>query len=510
VAGTVRRAQTAAAELREAWVKAGGQERARRREREGYAEGRAWKAVAMETWTERVQAMRARDELGGEGGQRGGWTMARALIQLKQRQAREKEARATRARTERVSTHREGSAAVVISTATTEANDGGSEPRSAALWVVLRIPHARSEAEARAAASTHAYWHEAVGRPPGGWGDSAQTVGGEGALLDELDGAARIVVAGRGAEGAAWRALYGTDEARAAAHREKMVEVEQEATRACGRRVPLHEVLRANGEGERAGQTEDTARWWWDGRLQAVLHACRREARAMARVAIAAEARLPGRQATTALSIRAAVLRGEKRGAQEEGPRQDAPRGGDHAAATWNGSRGDHSVRPRAKAARGEDRRAKGTEDGNEASAVGRESQATEADATQARTPAGGEQGQSAEGGSGAGTGRKRPQRRQTPTPADGVRQNRQRTEVETYDEMKRRGPRKRKVAYLTVDGQRTGAKRDSITAGVATLERVVAQRYDWRDAGLGATRKRRQGGLLGDEEEDARGKRRR
>ena len=100
-----------------------------------------------------------------------------------------------------------------------------------------------------------------------------------------------------------------------------------------------------------------------------------------------------------------------------------------------------------------------------------------------------------------------------TPTPrADGVRQNRQRTvtEVETYDEMKRRGPRKRKVAYLTVDGQRTGAKRDSITAGVATLERVVAQRYDWRDAGLGATRKRRQGGLLGDEEEDARGKRRR
>ena len=42
----------------------------------------------------------------------------------------------------------------------------------------------------------------------------------------------------------------------------------------------------------------------------------------MARVAIAAEARLPGRQATTALSIRAAVLRGAKRGAQEEEPRQ--------------------------------------------------------------------------------------------------------------------------------------------------------------------------------------------
>ena len=177
---------------------------------------------------------------------------------------------------------------------------------------------------------------------------------------------------------------------------------------------------------------------------------------------------------------------------------------------TWDGSSGDRSELPRAKAARGEDRRAEGTEDGSETSTARRESQATEADAARTMAPAGGEQGQSAEGGSGARTGRKRPQRQQTPTPADGVRQNRQRKEVETYDEMKRRGPRKRKVAYLTVDGQRTGAKRDSITAGVATLERVVAQRYDWRDAGLGAAKKRRRGGLFGDEEEDARGKRRR
>ena len=110
------------------------------------------------------------NELGGEGEQRGGWTMARALIQLKQRQAREKEARGVRARAERVRAHREGSAAVVISMATMGTSDEGSEPRGAALWVVLRVPHARSEAEARAAASTHAYWHEAVGRPPGGWG----------------------------------------------------------------------------------------------------------------------------------------------------------------------------------------------------------------------------------------------------------------------------------------------------------------------------------------------------
>ena len=52
--------------------------------------------------------------------------------------------------------------------------------------------------------------------------DSTQTVGGEGALLDELHGAARIVVARRGADEEVWRALYGRDEARAAAHREKI------------------------------------------------------------------------------------------------------------------------------------------------------------------------------------------------------------------------------------------------------------------------------------------------
>ena len=177
---------------------------------------------------------------------------------------------------------------------------------------------------------------------------------------------------------------------------------------------------------------------------------------------------------------------------------------------TWDGSSGDRSELPRAKAARGEDRRAEGTEDGSETSTARREARTTEADAARTRAPAGGERGQGAEGGSGARTGRKRPQQQRTPTPADAERPSGQRREVETYDEMKRRGPRKRKMVYLTVDGQRTGAKRDSITAGVATLERVVAQRYDWRDAGLGATRKRRQGGLFRDEEEDARGKRRR
>jgi hypothetical protein len=75
---------------------------------------------------------------------------------------------------------------------------------------------------------------------------------------------------------------------------------------------------------------------------------------------------------------------------------------------------------------------------------------------------------------------------------ADGVA--RQRTEVETYDETKRRGTRKRKATYLVIDGQRAGARRDSIAAGAATLDRTVGQRYEWRDSGLADTKRRRSG----------------
>ena len=181
-----------------------------------------------------------------------------------------------------------------------------------------------------------------------------------------------------------------------------MVEVEREAARACGRRTPLHEVLRANGEDARAGQTEDTARWWWDGRLQAVLHACKQEARAMAMVAIATEARLPGRQATAALSIRAAVLRGAKRGVQEEEPRSDAPSDGDHTAATRDGSGEVHDVRPRTEAARGEERQTEGDGQRSEKGAT-KERQRSDKGATKERD-VNGEAG-SAGGGDGCGTG---------------------------------------------------------------------------------------------------------
>ena len=180
--------------------------------------------------------------------------------------------------------------------------------------------------------------------------------------------------------------------------------------------------------GYRTCQREDAVQWWWDGKLYAVLHRCKREARAMARVAIAAEARLPGGQATRDASIRATVLSGQKRGAAE-GARGRAVR-----------QRGDAHI---------------------------------------------------------SGGGR-RPQRSPSPQTADGSQiigsqpAKRQRTAVHTYDEVKRRGTRKRKVAYLANDGQRASATRDSIVAGAATLDRTVGRRYGWRDGGLGGAKRQR------------------
>jgi hypothetical protein len=284
---------------------------------------------------------------------------------------------------------------------------------------------------------------EAVGRPPGGEG-GVQEVGMSG-LLEEMDGAQRVVVLG-GREEGAWRALYGGDGERERAHRAKMVVMGEETTTACGRRVARSELLRANGESARAGEEEDASRWWWDGRLQAVLHVCKKEVRALARIAIAAEARLPGRQATAAVSIRADVLRGMKRGA--------AGRTGEGRARTVAQRTGSADAEGGART-RGEKRR--------------REYQPAPPDQS--------------DGCDTANNGDRR---------ADGVA--RQRTEVETYDETKRRGTRKRKATYLVIDGQRAGARRDSIAAGAATLDRTVGQRYEWRDSGLADTKRRRSG----------------
>ena len=44
-------------------------------------------------------------------------------------------------------------------------------------------------------------------------------------------------------------------------------------------------------------------------------------------------------------------------------------------------------------------------------------------------------------------------------------------------------------MVYLTTVHRRASAKRDTIQAGVATLERTVGGRYRWRDAAMAPVR---------------------
>ena len=70
------------------------------------------------------------------------------------------------------------------------------------------------------------------------------------------------------------------------------------------------------------------------------------------------------------------------------------------------------------------------------------------------------------------------------------MRPNRKRT----YDEVVRRPQRPRESAVVARRAymdrgrcSRVGIKRNAIEMGARALDRVVAQRYQWRDAGLGA-----------------------
>ena len=74
----------------------------------------------------------------------------------------------------------------------------------------------------------------------------------------------------------------------------------------------------------------------------------------------------------------------------------------------------------------------------------------------------------------------------------DAVGRGKRKREHLNYDEVNRRGAKRQRAVYLSVKGRRTGAKRDAIQAGVATLERTVGARYSWRDTNLTAAKRRR------------------
>ena len=239
--------------------------------------------------------------------------------------------------------------------------------------------------------------------------------------------------------------------------------------------------------------------------------------RALARVALARDARLPGRHTTTALSVRQAVLSGTGQhsntggdhslehapnaggdAGDEDGDRGDRGQSENDACAQRDGTQGQgvrhsnthgranqdqHTAQARTSGRRecGSERvHARATEEcpehagGTAEDAVARRSasrgeerrvQSTHEIKRRRDDDAAGEYSRSREESLGSG---KPPADASSP----GSSHKRQRTGVPTYDETSRRGARKRKAVYLDTGRQREGAKRDSITAGAATLER--------------------------------------
>ena len=259
----------------------------------------------------------------------------------------------------------------------------------------------------------------------------------------------------------------GGDEAREAAHREKTVDVGMAAWRATGRVCTQREIARANGASGRVSDASVERGWWWDGRLTALELACKERVRTLARTVLTREVRLPGGHAMRDAAIEGEVVRHSNAIGKRRARSDDSE---------------ENSRAPRQRTAAGSSSGA--TE--NEAAAPAVEATRTLNDATSPAT--GGAAPDAAPTAAAFNAGL-----------ADGEEQSelelgrgKRKREDRNYDEVSRRGAKRQRAVYLSVKGRRTGAKRDAIQAGVATLERTVGGRYRWRDTNLTAAKRRR------------------
>ena len=313
LAGWVRHAQEAAARLRAAWEQAGAQEMSRRRERDGYAAGKAWRGAGFMQWAQGVQAMG------------GGWTCARALIHLLQRRRTETEKAQQARRTGRGQTG--DGAAVVIHMATA---GRGADATLTALSVT-RVHTGKTEAEVREKAESECFWNQDVGTRPGGgrtprirealaWMDTARTI---------------RVYTGRAEDACALERAYEGDTARYAAHQRKTVDVGI-AAHFTGHASTLAGILRASGCTAREG-TEMWAESRWDsGRLHALEMTGKERARALARVLVDGDALARGGHTIPHTSIRHEVIRAQA-GNGTAGRKRSAPGGGSSGEGSSSG-----------------------------------------------------------------------------------------------------------------------------------------------------------------------------
>ena len=508
VATAVRQAQGGAAHLRAAWSTAGSAELARRAAREGGLQGTRWRGVGFDAWRQGQQAAAQglarwmeenpggtekqykaeaakEGDAGDEAAQRQGWTMAAALIWYKQRQ------RAARARREESDTGTTrptvadggGRGVLVFDIETTNLieDEVPLEDMEASVACAMWLPHGATAAAVKEDAATATFWHARVERTPSG-----QEARPMAALLTWMD-AARVIVAynGRGFDMRVLRSLYGGDDARWQAHMDKLMDPMDAVTRTVGRRVRLARLLQLNGAPAKAGTGCDAPRWWQDGRWAQLERYCERDAAGLADLILRDAIRVQPGVTSSDVSVMP-ILRSDT-GAGTSA--QHATVGPIRGAGEHTHAHGDKRAREAAAdaesdgaAMRSKRRAGGGAEAERAGGATGEHAHAAPG---KKRTRA--DAGMGARDAEGSDADGRRPAQRLNERT---MRPNRKRT----YDEVVRRPQRPRESAVVARRAymdrgrcSRVGIKRNAIEMGARALDRVVAQRYQWRDAGLGA-----------------------
>jgi len=267
------------------------------------------------------------------------------------------------------------------------------------------------------------------------WHKDARGVNGStvARLLEWFDAADAIVAYnGRAFDMRVLEKVYDGDDERAQSHMAKLMDPMDVVQRACGRRVRLSHQLALNGAGKKAGCGCDAPRLWERGQMEQLERYCRRDTEALAELVLRESMRIPGgatSEASVARRLRAAHA--------------EAEREGDDADTEGGGGTGDT-----------DERRRRPRDEGNGGSSAGDAMRAYESN---------------------------RPKRqRKTPVP--------------TYDEVVRRRPRRKRnlVQYVERGKMARGAGGKRIEVGPLTIDRTVAQRYEWRDAQLQKRRRTR------------------
>ena len=329
VVSTVRGMQNAAAMLRRAWRAAAGEEMARRAEREGGAEGARWRGVGMERWRQAVHALASKGGPSSKGepsrrnahgeqqededstrhvDERGGWTIATALILYKAREAaKRKERERKEEMRDSVRADSQGNGVVVFDVETTELVDEATPIRDMHVSVAcaVHIPRGCTCADGDGVTrSTH--WPEVTMHVHGGQQDGENIE----KLLQTFD-TASVIVAYNGAsfDMQVMRQYYGGDTARWEAHMRKLHDPMHEANRASGgRRVRLSTLLHLNGLRGKQGVGCDAPGLWAQGKLIQLERYCARDAAALAELVLLTHARVPGQGVTTRVGVRQWLL----------------------------------------------------------------------------------------------------------------------------------------------------------------------------------------------------------